>query len=55
MEEKIDELMKYMSDKEIANYNAYQRRLHEQASKQFHVISKAKENINSFNKLKINL
>lgn len=55
LEVEIDKLINSMSEDEKTKYNTYVMRTHDQASKQYKAINKAKENLENAKKLKINI
>jgi len=55
LEVEIDKLINSMTEDEMTKYNTYVMRTHDQASKQYEAINKAKENLENAKKLKINI
>lgn len=55
LETQIDKLINSMTEDQINKYNSYVIRTHDQASKQYNAIQKAKENLDNAKKIKINV
>ena len=55
LESQIDTLISSMTENQLNKYNSYVMRTHDQASKQYSAIKKAKENLDNAKKIKINV
>ena len=55
LETQIDKLINSMTEDQINKYSSYVIRTHDQASKQYNAIQKAKENLDNAKKIKINV
>ena len=55
LETQIDKLINSMTKDQVNKYNSYVIRTHDQASKQYNAIQKAKENLDNAKKIKINV